>query len=132
MELETKTVDTASDIRLAIGEMMRTFEEFKGANDERLAALEKRSADAVSEDKVERINRALDDQKRVLDELSLAAQRPALGTRSSSAAAARRAARPATSTSPTAPRSSSPSPTMRARTSSMTERQLCGFRNRRA
>ena len=38
-----------------------------------------RSADVVAEEKVERINRALDEQKRVIDELTLAAQRPALG-----------------------------------------------------
>ena len=49
------------------------FDAFKGANDERLAALEKRSADVVTDEKVDRINRALDEQKRALDELTLAA-----------------------------------------------------------
>ena len=38
---------------------MRLFEEFKSANDERLDQFELRSADVVTEDKVERINTAL-------------------------------------------------------------------------
>ena len=75
MELETKDVE----IKSAFDDFLRAFDAFKGANDERLAALEKRSADVVSDEKVERINRALDEHKRVLDELSMAAARPALG-----------------------------------------------------
>jgi len=81
MDLETKTYDTqqAGDVRALFDEWMRSFDAFKQANDERLAALEKRSADVVSEDKVERINQALTEQKRALDELVLAGQRPQLG-----------------------------------------------------
>jgi len=81
MDLETKTYDTqqTADIRAYFDEWMRSFDAFKQANDERLAALEKRSADVVSEDKVERINQALTEQKRALDELVLAGQRPLLG-----------------------------------------------------
>jgi HK97 family phage major capsid protein len=78
MDLETKTYDApAADDGYAA--LMRTFEAFKEANDRRLAELEKRSSDVVTEEKVERLNRALDEQKRVLDDLSLAALRPALG-----------------------------------------------------
>src|SRR6185437_5552015 len=54
------------------------FEAFKGANDERLSALECRSADVLAEEKVARIDKALEDQKRVLDALTLEAGRPAL------------------------------------------------------
>ena len=36
-------------------------------------------ADVVTDEKVDRINAALDEQKRALDELTLAAARPALG-----------------------------------------------------
>jgi HK97 family phage major capsid protein len=41
--------------------------------------IEKRSADIVTEEKVDRINRALDEQKRIIDDLALAAARPAMG-----------------------------------------------------
>ena len=75
MELETKDVE----IKSAFDDFLRAFEAFKGANDERLGALERRSADVVADEKVERINRALDEHKRVLDDLTLAAARPELG-----------------------------------------------------
>jgi HK97 family phage major capsid protein len=58
-------------------EVMRIFEDFKAANDERLAQIERRSSDAITEDKVERINAAL---TRRLDELTLKNARPALCT----------------------------------------------------
>jgi HK97 family phage major capsid protein len=57
-------------------EVMRLFEEFKAGNDERLDQIERRSADVVTEDKVERINAAL---TRRLDDLTLKSARPALG-----------------------------------------------------
>jgi HK97 family phage major capsid protein len=64
-------------------DVMRLFEEFKAANDERLDQIERRSADVVTEDKVERINAAL---TRRLDELTLKSARPSLGaTRESKA-----------------------------------------------
>jgi len=67
MELESKAV-TNPEIKDAFDEFLRAFEAFKSANDERLAQLERRSADVVTEEKVDRINRALDEQKRALDE----------------------------------------------------------------
>jgi HK97 family phage major capsid protein len=57
-------------------EVMRLYETFRDANDERLAALERRSADVLHEDKVDRINTEL---TRRIDELALKAARPALG-----------------------------------------------------
>ena len=66
---------------------MATFEAFQEANDERLAQIEaKMAADAVTVDKVERINAALDEQKAHLDRLSLKAARPRLGGVSEAAA----------------------------------------------
>ena len=73
MELETKMgpaldagTETFDDLNVA-------FAAFREANDERLGQIEsKMSADVVTVDKVERLNRRL-------DELSLRAQRPALG-----------------------------------------------------
>jgi HK97 family phage major capsid protein len=58
-------------------DVMRLFEEFKSANDDRLSQLERRSADVVTEDKVERINTAL---TRRLDDLALKSARPSLAT----------------------------------------------------
>jgi HK97 family phage major capsid protein len=57
-------------------EVMRLFEEFKAANDERLSEVERRAADVVTEDKVERINAVL---TRRLDELALKSARPSFG-----------------------------------------------------
>jgi HK97 family phage major capsid protein len=63
----------------AFDEFMRTFAQFKDANDQRLSEIEQRlSADVISTERVDRINSALDEQKRVLDELALKSARPAL------------------------------------------------------
>ncbi|NWH09213.1 MAG: phage major capsid protein [Alphaproteobacteria bacterium] len=63
----------------AFDQFLQSFEEFKAANDERLGEIEQRlSPDAVTEDKVNRINKALSDQKSRLDELSLSLRRPPL------------------------------------------------------
>jgi HK97 family phage major capsid protein len=58
--------------------LMRAFEAFKETNDERLGALERRSADVLIDEKVERINAALDRQAQRLDEITLKAARPLL------------------------------------------------------
>jgi HK97 family phage major capsid protein len=90
MELESKAV-AAPEIKDAFDEFLCAFEAFKAANDERLAQLERRSSDVVTEDKVDRINRALDEQKRTLDELTLASARPAIAGERKAAPAAREA-----------------------------------------
>src|SRR5262249_58037108 len=54
--------------------ILRLFAEFKAGNDERLAEIERRSADVVTDEKVERINAAL---TRRLDELAVKSARPA-------------------------------------------------------
>ena len=65
--LETKVASAAAQ-----DDVLIAFEAFKDANDERLAQIEKRmAADVVTQDKVERISRAI-------DELSLKAKRPHL------------------------------------------------------
>ena len=57
--------------------LMEAFEAFKDANDERLSQIEaKLSADAVTVEKVERINRALTEQKAALDRMALDLRRP--------------------------------------------------------
>lgn len=82
MELETKAVAHGHDtleIKTAFTEFLESFESFKTANDARLAGLEKRGADVLHEEKVARIDAALDEQKQKLDALMLAAQRPLAG-----------------------------------------------------
>ncbi|MCE9650581.1 MAG: phage major capsid protein [Parvibaculum sp.] len=75
--LETKSAPASHEVRDALDEFLGAFEAFKDANDERLGEIEKKlTADVVTEDKVERINRALDRQKKTVDELALAFARP--------------------------------------------------------
>jgi HK97 family phage major capsid protein len=73
--LETKSVHHSGggdDLARSFDDFMRAFESFKDANDERLGQLERRmTADVVTTEKVERINRAL-------DELQLKSARPHL------------------------------------------------------
>ncbi len=68
-----------SDIGDAHDALLRGFEAFKETNDERLAQLERRMSDCITEEKLDRISRALDDYKRVADELVLKAARPQRG-----------------------------------------------------
>ncbi len=70
--LETKVAQPAADY----GDVFVAFENFKEANDERLAQIEKRqSADVITVEKVDRINKALDD-------LILKSRRPQLAATS--------------------------------------------------
>ena len=75
---ETKTADT--DLTDAFDGFMRTFEAYKEANDERLKSIERRAADALSDDKLARIDKALDDASRAVETLALKSRRPALDT----------------------------------------------------
>jgi len=59
-------------------ELRHTFEEFKAANDERLAVIEHKRGDVLLEEKVDRINQALDAQHRRLDDLALRQARPSI------------------------------------------------------
>ncbi|MFT3726315.1 MAG: phage major capsid protein [Terricaulis sp.] len=57
---------------------MRAFEEFKAANDARLAAIEGGRADVLLDEKVDRIDRALTEQKSMIERLALAGRRPGM------------------------------------------------------
>jgi HK97 family phage major capsid protein len=64
----------------AFDEFRRTFETFKEGNDRRLAEIERKgSADVVTHEKVERLSRALDEQKRAIDQYLIRGRRPPLG-----------------------------------------------------
>ena len=68
------------EIAAAFDDFMQAFDAFKQANDERLTQLETRmGSDVITEEKVDRINTAMDAQKRQLDQLVLKAQRPPMG-----------------------------------------------------
>lgn len=64
----------------AFDDFMEAFESFKEVNDRRLSEIEQKlTSDVVTRDRLERINRAMDEQKRVIDQLALKKARPALG-----------------------------------------------------
>ncbi len=54
----------------------KTFEAFKAANDERLAALESKSSDVLIDEKVSRLNAVLDSQSKQIENLSLSLSTP--------------------------------------------------------
>jgi HK97 family phage major capsid protein len=72
-DLETKA-GLPHDAVVTHAEMMRAFDAFKEANDERL---DRRDSDVVLEEKLARIDKAIDAQARRLDEIALKAARPA-------------------------------------------------------
>ena len=77
--LEIKATTGAGDSEATFAEFMSAFEEFKRTNDGRLKDLEKRgTTDVVTEDKLGRLNQALDGAKAAMDRLSLDRSRPAL------------------------------------------------------
>lgn len=83
MNRMTKAADpgagNAQEVALAFDEFMTAFEAFKQTNDERLAQIENMvSPDVVTTEKMERIDRALDEQRRLMDNLILKGRRPAL------------------------------------------------------
>jgi len=80
---EAKAADaipTTSEVVDAYDAFMRAFETYREANDERLSEIEQRlTADPLTEQKLIRIDAALDRHKDVLDQLVLKTRRPALG-----------------------------------------------------
>jgi HK97 family phage major capsid protein len=76
--LETKA-GLPPDTIVTHADMMQAFEAFKEANDQRLAVMERRGGDVLLEEKVARINDAIESHRRWIDEASLKSARPALG-----------------------------------------------------
>jgi HK97 family phage major capsid protein len=74
---ETKQASGQPEARAAMHEMMAAFEAFKGANDARLDEIEKKaSADALLEEKVARIDRAVAGAQARLDRVLSENRRP--------------------------------------------------------
>ncbi|WP_423068497.1 phage major capsid protein [Devosia sp. CN2-171] len=78
--LENKaSTAAATDSEATLGELMSAFEEFKRTNDGRLKELEKRgTTDALTEEKLGRLNQVLDGAKAAMDRIALERSRPAL------------------------------------------------------
>ncbi len=78
---ERKSADaTGAEMREAMDELLTSFEAFKEANDERLGEIERKvAADPLTDEKLARIDRALDRQTKKVEDLALAAARPELG-----------------------------------------------------
>jgi HK97 family phage major capsid protein len=76
----TTTIETKSaDVGAAFEDFARAFEAFKDTNDTRLGEIETRmGSDVVTDEKLARIDAALDDAKRRLDRLALDRSRPPL------------------------------------------------------
>lgn len=76
MSLEAKSL-AGEDV---LADLHRAFAAFKDANEERIAQIETRlGADVVTEEKLQRIDRAIDETKRRLDRVSLDLARPRIG-----------------------------------------------------
>ncbi|MBM6581375.1 phage major capsid protein [Microvirga sp. BT689] len=75
--VETKAV--SDDVASAFEDFARAFEAFKDANDTRLSEIETRlTSDVVTDEKLARIDGALDDAKRRIDRMALERSRPPL------------------------------------------------------
>ncbi len=79
LEIKATTGKGTGDVSGMFNEFMSAFEEFKHTNDDRLNELEKRgSSDVIVEDKLTRLNVALDGHKSALDRVVLERSRPNL------------------------------------------------------
>jgi len=79
-EMETKSL-SGQDAQAVFDDMHRIFHAYKEANEERLAELEQKlSGDVLVEEKVARIDAALDDQRRKMDRLLIEKSRPQLAS----------------------------------------------------
>jgi len=75
-DLETKNASSVDD---SFDAFMRSFDEYKSTNEYRLAEIERRGGtDVLTNEKLDRINDALDEQKRVIDHMLLKRARPHL------------------------------------------------------
>ena len=80
MTRETKMAAPGAEARAALHELLAAFEGFKDANDKRLDEIEaKRAADPLLEEKVGRIDAALNEAQGKLDRLAREASRPSVG-----------------------------------------------------
>ena len=77
-QIKHQTQHQTKEVKSAQADFASTFEAFKDANDTRLAALESKQGDSLLDDKVARINAALDAQAKQIENLALNNARPGL------------------------------------------------------
>ena len=77
-QTQTKQMKSAQ-MKNMTADFASTFEAFKEANDMRLATLEGKQTDGLLDDKVARINAALDVQAKQIENLALSQTRPPMG-----------------------------------------------------
>ena len=78
--METKSTTASPELANAFDDFLMAFEQFKDVNDQRLDEIERRSADPLTDEKLKRVNDALDQQQATIDELALKGARPQLAT----------------------------------------------------
>ncbi|MEQ1902395.1 MAG: phage major capsid protein [Devosia sp.] len=79
LEIKATAGAPAGDVTALFDQFMQGFEEFKRTNDQRIKELEQRGGgDAVTEDKLSRLNLALDNAKAAIDRTALERARPRL------------------------------------------------------
>jgi len=85
-ETKAEQVGYDTEIISAFDQFMNAFDEFKQTNDDRLNELEqKASVDVLTEEKLNRLNQALEDNQNQIDSLLFKSSRPSLnGERNSS------------------------------------------------
>lgn len=77
MNQNSNETSVTHEVKAEFSGFQRTFEAFKNTNDQRLREIEKRfGADVLTEEKLNRINSALDEHKQRMDELMLSQARP--------------------------------------------------------
>jgi HK97 family phage major capsid protein len=87
MQKTAPEIKAAPEMAAAFDDFMEAFEAFKETNDARLGEIEQKlTSDVVTRDKMDRISRAMDEQKKVLDQLALKKARPPLGRGASTGA----------------------------------------------
>lgn len=80
MTTSCQTKASGTEVADAFDEFMQAFEAYKDANEERLRQIESQvGPDAVTTEKMTRIDRTLDEQKRLVDRLVHKSVRPAIG-----------------------------------------------------
>jgi len=78
-EVKAVTANNSNDINSMFDQFMHSFEQFKQSNDQRIDELERRgSADALTLEKVARIDASLDGYKSAMERASLERARPTL------------------------------------------------------
>ena len=75
---ETKQAVASAEVRAALHEVLANFEAFKAANDARIDAVERKQADGLLEDKLERVEQALQAAEGRLNRLLSMKARPGL------------------------------------------------------